>query len=182
MRFQRARSSLGCGQTPLPRPKGDKCDPRHASRSERPLPTGAQPAALALVTAFLGIAAPAAFTDQASAKSQRPPKIAEVDFFKQSGEQGPATNLEVFGRRIESIRFSARYAGDKGKATGREYKPVTSGRYGHPWYPRPRQGPPRPARRDEALDPGDGRRDAQGGREKRRGQDEDAGADRVREP
>ena len=46
-----------------------------------------------------------------------------------------ATNLEVFGRRIESIRFSARYAGDKGKATGGEYKPITSGRYGHPWIP-----------------------------------------------
>ena len=107
---------------------------------ERPLPTRAQLAGLGLVTVLLAIAAPAAFTDQASAKAQRPPKVAEVDFFKQSGEQGPATRLEAYGRRIDSLKFKTGYAGKKAKATGAEFKPVNTHRFGHPWIPDPDNG------------------------------------------
>ena len=115
-------------RTPLRRPR------------ERAVPTRAQLAGLALVTAFLAIAAPAAFTDQASAKAQRPPKVAELDYFKQSGEPGPATRLEASGRRIDSLKFKTGYAGHKATAAGREFKPVTSHRFGHPWIPDPDNG------------------------------------------
>ena len=115
-------------RTPLRRPR------------ERAVPTRAQLAGLALVTAFLAIAAPAAFTDQASAKAQRPPKVAELDYFKQSGEPGPATRLEAYGRRIDSLKFKTGYAGQKATAAGREFKPVTSHRFGHPWIPDPDNG------------------------------------------
>ena len=125
----------------FPRPKGETNDePRHASLANDPSrPAHSSPVSRSSPS-LLAIAAPAAFTDQASAKAQRPPKVAEVHFFKQSGEQGPATRLEVYGRRIESLKFKTRYAGKKAKATGAEFKPVTSDRFGHPWIPDPDKG------------------------------------------
>jgi hypothetical protein len=67
--------------------------------------------------------------------AQRPPKIGEVDYFKEKGAQGPDTELEVFGKRIERLKIKASYAGEKATATTREYKPVDTNRWGHPWIP-----------------------------------------------
>ncbi len=94
-------------------------------------------AGLAFAAVFVvSIAASQALaSDQGASAAKRAPKVAEVHFFKQSGEQGPATNVEVFGRRIESLRFKAKYGGDTGKAKGREYKPIDDNHFGHPWIP-----------------------------------------------
>jgi len=67
--------------------------------------------------------------------ADRPPKVAEVDYFKEKGAQGPDTELLVFGRRIDSMKFKASFAGDTATATGSEFTHVDSHRYGHPWIP-----------------------------------------------
>ncbi len=68
--------------------------------------------------------------------AQRPPKIGEVDYFKEKGAQGPDTELEVFGKRIEALKIKASYGGEKAKATAREYTHVDDNRWGHPWIPK----------------------------------------------
>jgi hypothetical protein len=68
--------------------------------------------------------------------AQRPPKLGEVDYFKEKGAQGPDTELEVFGKRIEALKIKASYGGGKAKATAREYTHVDDNRWGHPWIPR----------------------------------------------
>jgi hypothetical protein len=68
--------------------------------------------------------------------AQRPPKIGEIDYFKEKGAQGPDTELEVFGKRIEALRIRAGFGGKKAKATAREDTHVDDNRWGHPWIPR----------------------------------------------
>jgi hypothetical protein len=82
-----------------------------------------------LVLAVVGTHAVAA--DHAT----RPPKIGEVDYFKQSGEQGAATRLEIYARHADSVKIKASYAADKVTATTSPYKPVSTHRYGSPWIP-----------------------------------------------
>jgi hypothetical protein len=76
-----------------------------------------------------------AITAAPATGAQRPPKIGEVDYFKEKGAQGPDTELEVFGKRIEALKIKASYAGDTAKATAREYTHVDDNRWGHPWIP-----------------------------------------------
>jgi hypothetical protein len=85
-----------------------------------------------IAAALLGLAIAAA----PAAGAQRPPKIGEVDYFKEEGAQGPDTELEVFGKRIETLRIKAKYAGETAKAKTKQYKPVDTNRWGHPWIPR----------------------------------------------
>ena len=68
--------------------------------------------------------------------AQRPPKLGEVDYFKEKGAQGPDTELLVFGKRIEALKIKASYAGETAKATAREYTHVDDNRWGHPWIPK----------------------------------------------
>jgi hypothetical protein len=87
------------------------------------------------VAAVVAVAAPGA------AAAAKPPKVGEVDYFKQSGEQGPATGLEVFFRHTpESVKLKAKFDGEKAKAKGKEYTHVDTHRYGHPWVPDPNDG------------------------------------------
>ncbi len=95
-------------------------------------------AAAALAVAIGAGAAPAA--DRAAGDQKRPPKVGELHYFKQSGEPGPATRLEVFARRADAVRMKASYGGETAKAAGVPYKPVESNRYGHPWIPDPKRG------------------------------------------
>jgi hypothetical protein len=107
-------------------------EPSRTGRPSRRRLAGVGIAALAA----LSIAAPQALASgQAAAHAKRPPKVHEVDYFKVSGEQGPATNLETFGRRIEALKYKAKYSGKKATAIAREYKAVESNRFGHPWIP-----------------------------------------------
>jgi hypothetical protein len=85
-----------------------------------------------IAAALLGLAIAAA----PAAGAQRPPKIGEVDYFKEEGAQGPDTELEVFGKRIEALRIRASYGGEKAKATAREDTHVDDNRWGHPWIPK----------------------------------------------
>jgi hypothetical protein len=93
-----------------------------------------------LSTALLvaGLLAPALAGSQALAA--KPPKIGEVDYFKEKGAQGPDTELEVFGKRIEALKIKASYGGKKATATAREFTHVDDNRWGHPWIPGHDQG------------------------------------------
>ena len=108
---------------------------RTALRLPRRIPPAPPGLAIAAALALSIAGSQALASDQGVSAAKRAPKVAEIHFFKQSGEQGPATNLEVFGRRIESLRYKAKYAGDTGKAKGSEYKPIDDNRFGHPWIP-----------------------------------------------
>jgi hypothetical protein len=89
-------------------------------------------AAVALLALLLGVAP--AFA------ANKPPKVHRVDYFKQSGEQGPATRLEVLARRADAVTMKTEYAGDKAKAIGVPFKPVETHRFGSPWIPDPDRG------------------------------------------
>ena len=67
--------------------------------------------------------------------AERPPRIGEVDYFKEKGAQGPDTELLVFGKRIEAMRLRAAYAGAHTIATATEFEHVDTNRWGHPWIP-----------------------------------------------
>ena len=97
---------------------------------------------LKLTLGVLAVLALAVVGAQAVAAEQatRPPKIHEVDYSKTVGEQGPATEVEVFARRADAIKMKAEYAGDKAKATGVPFTHVNTHRYGHPWIPDPDRG------------------------------------------
>ena len=72
--------------------------------------------------------------------AERPPKVGEVDYFKQSGEQGPATRLEVYARHTDSVKMRASFGDEKATAVGIPFTHVNTHRYGHPWVPDPKRG------------------------------------------
>jgi hypothetical protein len=92
-------------------------------------------AAAALLVA--SVAATQAFGDPGDVgRANKQPKVHEVDYSKTSGEQGPATRLEVFTRpRADAVKMKAEYAGDKAKAIGVLFKPVSIHCCGSPWIP-----------------------------------------------
>jgi hypothetical protein len=75
------------------------------------------------------------------AAASKPPKVGEVHYFKESGAQGPDTELEVFLRHTpDSVKLKTEFDGEKAKAIGREHAHVDTRRYGHPWVPDPEEG------------------------------------------
>ena len=87
-----------------------------------------------VVSALIALAVPSV------AAAERPPKVGEVHYFKQSGEPGPATNLEVFTRHTDAVRMKASYGGETAKAAGILHPHVDTHRYGPPWIPDPDNG------------------------------------------
>lgn len=66
---------------------------------------------------------------------ERSPGFIEVEYSKGEGE-GPATDLFVFGRRIEALKIKATYGGETATATARESNVVNTDFNGHAWVPR----------------------------------------------
>jgi hypothetical protein len=97
-----------------------------------------------LATAALAaaaIVAPATLaTAAAPTKAERPPKVGEVNYFKVSGEQGPATNVEIYARHTDAVKMKASYGGESATAIGVEFTHIDNHRYGHPWIPDPDRG------------------------------------------
>lgn len=111
----------------------------------RPKPRPSARSGIAMLSAAavlaLSIAVPQAFAaNHRAERATRPPKIAEVDYFKSSGEQGPATRVEVYALRVDSLKLKASYAGETATATGTPFTHVDNHRYGHPWIPDPADG------------------------------------------
>jgi hypothetical protein len=101
---------------------------------------GSKPVAAVAALALLIGGADAIAAGHGSDRAPRPPKIGEVDYSKQSGEQGPATRLEIYGRHVESVKLKASYAGTAATAIGKPFTHVDTHRYGHPWVPDPKHG------------------------------------------
>ena len=74
------------------------------------------------------------------AAAERPPRVGEVDYFKQSGEQGPATRLEVYTRHADAVKMKASYGGETATSVATPFTHVNTHRYGHPWIPDPLAG------------------------------------------
>ena len=91
---------------------------------------------------FLAAAVAAvALTVPAAAVAAKPPKVGEVDYFKESGAQGPDTELLVFFRHApDAVKLKAKFEGEKATAVGREHGHIDDNRYGHPWIPDPDEG------------------------------------------
>jgi hypothetical protein len=85
--------------------------------------------AAAAAAVAIGLVAPANAAD-------KPPKVGEVDYSKQSGDQGPATSLLVFFKPgADAVELKARSGDEKARATGQLNTHVETHRYGNPWQP-----------------------------------------------
>jgi hypothetical protein len=87
------------------------------------------------------VAAAVALLAPSAVAAERPPKVAEVDYHKASGDGGPATGLFVFfSREADAVKLKAGFEDDRAKATGRLETHIDTHRYGNPWEPDPKAG------------------------------------------
>jgi hypothetical protein len=85
-----------------------------------------------IAAAVLALAVAAAPADG----RERRPGFIEVGYHKEKGAQGTDTDVIVFGRRIESLKIKASYAGKTATAIARESNISSTDFNGHGWVPR----------------------------------------------
>ena len=86
------------------------------------------------------VAAAVALLAPSAGAAERPPKVREVHYGKQSGDIGPATSLLVFFKpTADAVKLKAKFEDERAKATGR-LSNIDTHRYGKAWEPDPKRG------------------------------------------
>ena len=174
MRFLRARSGLGCGQTPLPTTEGrDQCEPRHASLANEPSrPAHNSPAWRSSPHSWRSLhprRSPTRHRRRPSAHRRSPRSTTSSRAASRARRRGSRPSA------AGSTRSSSRPGtpATRAKATGREFKPVTSTASATRGSPIPTTAAEPLLNVIEGLDRGDRQGNPEGGREEQRGQDEE---------